>query len=222
MAEPVELARKEKNMSIKKEANMNVKSNAVRQCVACLFVMAAPIVGCSDLFTSPQLLSTELDFVLANGEDFVAPEDSPLANDDPGVVRDELSNLDGCWGEYFETSDGAEGATVFVFDSQDQRIESHIYAKDLVVIDLLLITIGSYSVEDEDRITISWDTVTHADVFTGALITEPAENRFGETTDELLLTLSSDYLKRCSIDDMDHATGIDFSSSSVFTKFECP
>ncbi len=201
---------------------MRIKLNAVHKCVACLSVLTAPIVGCSDLFTSPQLLSTELDFVLANSEDFVVPQDNPLVDDDPGVVRDELSNLEGCWGEYFETSQGAEGASVFVFDSQDQRIESHTYAKDLVVIDLLLITVGRYSVEDEDRITISWDTVTHADVFTGALITEPAEDRLGDATDELLLTLSEDYLKAQFVDDMDHAPGMDFSSSIVLTKFECP
>ena len=209
-------------MRVKKEANMNIKLNAVGKYVACLSVMTAPIVGCLGSFTSPQLLSTELDFVLANSEDFVAPEDNPLANADPGVVRDELSNLEGCWGAYSNRSDGAEFAFALTFDSQGQRIESHAYAKDLVVIDLLFITVGRYSIADEDRITISWDTVTHADVFTGALITEPAENRFGETTDELLLTLSSDYLKRYSIDDMDHATGIDFSSSIVLTNFECP
>lgn len=204
------------------EKNMRVKLNAVHKCVALLSVMVAPIVGCSDGLASPQLLSAELDFVLADSEDFVAPEDNPVANADPRVVRDELSNLEGCWGAYSERNDGAEFAFVLMFDSQDQRIESHAYSKDLVFIDLLLVTVGRYSVEEEDRVTISWDTATHADIFTGALITEPAEQRYGDTTDELQLTLSGDYLKAHFVDDMDHAPGIDFSSSIVLTKFECP
>ena len=174
---------------------MSIKLNAVHKYVACLSVMMAPIVGCSDGFASPQVLSTELDFVLANSEDFVVPQDNPLANADPGVVRDELSNLEGCWGAYSERSDGTEFAFVLMFDSQDQRIESHLYSTSIALFDLLLITAGHYSIEDEDRITASWDTVTRADIFTGALITVPAEAPLSRTNDHRARDTSSN--RRC-------------------------
>lgn len=201
---------------------MSTKLNAAHKCVACLCMMGAPIVGCSDGFASPQAHSTELDFVLANSEDFVAPEDNPLANDDPGVVRDELSNLEGCWGAYFGTPGGSELGYVKVIDSQDQRIESHLYSKGVTPFDVLLVSAGSYSIADEDRIIASWDTVTSSDILTGLLIAVPAEDYYAETTEELLLTLSGEYLRQYPVNDMLIPPGIDFSFSLVFTKFECP
>lgn len=125
------------------------------------------------------ILMVSLLVIVPGCVDPVIPDELKAVLDDPAfseaaevVHEGNLDGLPGCWGSYYETDDSTEAYAQFVEFGGTWRYMayvSHSPAK------LVLIREGTYTVQDENTVTIVIDAEWVSDPSTGELSLLPRE-----------------------------------------------
>ena len=108
--------------------------------------------------------------------DPVIPPELKAVLDDPATFSEtadvnhegNLDGLPGCWGSYYESGDGIETYAEYVeFGQDDWR---HIMYLRLYCVALVGVEEGTYTVEDENTVSVTIDGIWSSDRATGELI----------------------------------------------------
>lgn len=187
-------------------------------------------LGCSDMGTDgtaelmiPDSVARELTFVVSNGEDFAFDADDPLLERAPGVVVDDLNDMDGCWGVALlgPSLGGAENLFslyhVFRFDKENGTLTSWLLQTGaLGSLALATEQTGTYELQDGNLLIEQYDSI---EVIWATAEDLPVSELSARSL-ESVATLDGNRLRlRYGSADREPSDPLD---ESVYLQFDCP
>ena len=158
----------------------------------------------------------------------------PLYDVEAGRVVDALGTLDGCWAAYgryyaeadttgYEVGDPVLDAYAYVeFDSAAGTMSYQSYA---AFVDLPLATLvvseGTYTQEDTNRVVFEIQTITMSDADTGKLVVTQRDETNDNWTETYLVTRDGDLLKLVPVNTENGVETAANEEARVFESFTC-